>query len=141
MSNFVEVSRVKQLFTQFRGTDAELTDIRNACCTSVERYLGRTILETQFLETYSGSPSVPQLLMLNNFPVTRINRLSRSPSAVIYICNTTADRATVSVYATGLILTAYTGGDVDTDTILFEDAPTVGDVADAINALTGWTAT
>jgi hypothetical protein len=79
-------------------------------------------------------------VILNQFPVIRLNRISYNPQSVINIRNSNVDRATVEVTTTGIVLTSYSGVTTTTNTILFTDQPTLADMATAINNVTGWIA-
>lgn len=145
-SNYLSLARAKaSLPTSVTSTssfsDSNYLDLVSSCCQAIEKYLGRTILLTSYSELYSGTGSLS--LLFNQFPVSRITRLSHSPQGVITIGNSTADRALVEASATGLTLTAISGVTVSTNTFAYANTSydTLTELVTGINALGGgWTA-
>ena len=102
-------------------------------------------------ELYTVDPGQP--LLLKEFPVNGLERLCTDPTAVLSIANTSGlvQRATVKLASTGdtevglvttgLELVRIASGVKTTSAVAFGDTDTVGDVADAVNALgLGWEA-
>ncbi|MFT3882461.1 MAG: hypothetical protein QM703_22765 [Gemmatales bacterium] len=140
-TNYLKLQRALQAIPTFTGSESALLDLVSACCATIEKYLGRTILQTSYSELYSGTGSIS--LLLNQFPVSRISRLSHSPQGVITIGNSTADRATVECSASSLTLTAISGVTTTTNTFSYVSTSydTLAELVTGINALgNGWTA-
>lgn len=117
--------------------------IRNAVEAWVMRYCDRNFFTQSYRERYNGDGT--NLLVLRQFPIVAIKRLSLWPAYVIRITNTLTNTiATVACVPnptaplTGKVILSK--DDVDT-TLSFTDYPTYGQLVDAINALgNGWQA-
>jgi hypothetical protein len=79
-------------------------------------------------------------IILDNPPVSEVHRLAFDIGEWVSISNTTAQTANVSVTDTGVKLTDTTGGTQTTQSLLFADYPTLENLVDEIESLTGWTA-
>lgn len=111
--------------------------------TEVEKYISnycrRTFEETSYsLERYSGNGT--RTIVLENYPVTYLDRVSIGTRDAIQITNTSSrTTATVSVTSTGLRLVK--DGTADS-TVTFASNSTINDIVTAVNALgSGWSAT
>lgn len=110
--------------------------MRDAVEAWVRSYCDREFTVTTFKERYNGDGS--NQLVLRQYPVTQITRLSLWPAYCIRVCNRLKSTiATVSCFSDNVTLTKdYV------DTVLkFTDYPTYGQLCDAINAQgNGWEA-
>lgn len=114
------------------------TEIVSSIQTSVEKwanmYCNRIFESASYTERYDGD--LTEELYLKNYPITNISRVSTGKIDVLSIKNTNAyTTATVSVSSTGVILTKDGTSD---STVTFALYTTLGTVATAINAISGW---
>lgn len=86
-----------------------------------------------------------QVLILPQYPITAISRISADPQTVLTVTNTdttTNQRAVVSTAATGMTLLRVASGVATTSSLLYSNSPTLTALAAAIAALGhGWAAT
>jgi hypothetical protein len=118
-------------------SNPQILIVRDAVESWVKKYCNRDFVVTSYKERYDGDGT--NQLVLRQYPVTQITRLSLWPTDVIRICNTgTTTNATVSCFATKVTLTK---DGVDTD-LLFSAYTTFGSLVTAVNALSanGWSA-
>jgi hypothetical protein len=118
-------------------SDKNLDLIRNAVESWIQEvYCRRTLVSTTYRERYDGNND--PYLILDNYPVTAVAMLSVGMEEVIRIKNTNAGAfASVSVNSTSLVLNK----DGTSTTLLFATYTTMTAVVNAINALSGWSAT
>jgi hypothetical protein len=104
----------------------------------IERYCNRKLYTRSYSrEAYRGT-GYPRLL-LDNYPVTAVSRLSYGRKNAFSITNTTAtNNATAEITSTAIKLSA--DGAAATS-LAFADYATLTLIIAAINALSGWTAT
>ncbi len=126
----------------------------NSASLLVRRFCNRRFTRATFTET--SSPSLEGLVRLNQIPVNRVIRVSNKLLSVMNIwANETmfqnayvnfsttgdfADSNTALTY-TGINLVSSTNGVTTTTPLLFATYTTLGALATAINAVSGWTAT
>ena len=140
----ITLARATELVPNFPAADnAVMQDIVNAASEVIEKWCNRTFASTTYDETYDGTGH--RNLILNNYPVTHIDRIMSSPVSVLSIRNTSTavSRANFSLSSTTLSLTSVANGVATPHEVDLEDCPTLADVATAINAFSadGWTAT
>lgn len=115
-----------------------ITSLRDAVEAWVQIYCDRNFNITSYRERYDGLSD--NMLILRQYPVTGITRLSLWPADVIRVKNTMLyTNATVSTSSTAVILTR----DGTSTSLTYATYPTFTQLVDAINALSasGWAAT
>ena len=102
----------------------------------IKNYCGRDLESTSYEERYDGDGS--SVLVLRQYPVTAITRLTLWPIDVIRVKNSnTSTNATASVSSTALVLTK----DGTSSSLAFATYTTMTTLVDAVNALgSGWSA-
>lgn len=101
----------------------------------VKSYCRRTFDSASYIEYHDGR-GLPELL-LNNYPITALTRLSIGRRAALRVCNTNAlTIASATVNSTGVVLT-YNG---TASTFLFADYASLTLLQAAITATSGWSA-
>jgi hypothetical protein len=101
----------------------------------VQTYCDRVFTVTAYRERYNGDGT--SVLILRQYPVTAITRLSLWPTDVIRVKNTnTYTNAAISTSSTAVILTR----DGTSTSLLFATYPTFTLLVDAINLTAGWVA-
>lgn len=101
----------------------------------VKSYCRRTFDSASYIEYHDGR-GLPKLL-LNNYPITALTRLSIGRRAALRVCNTNAlTIASATVNSTGVVLT-YNG---TASTFLFADYASLTLLQAAITATSGWSA-
>jgi hypothetical protein len=116
--------------------DGQVEAMVNAVDKFISNYCRRVFDSASYTEYQNGS-GLPDIL-LDNYPVTAIDRLSFGGVAAVRACNTnTSTRASVSVNTTGVVLN-YNG--TANTTCLFATYTTLTTMVAAINAITGWSA-
>lgn len=138
----ITIARAASLIPEFASDDTGvLTDIVNASSDLIEKWCNRTFAVTAYDELYPGS-GFPNLL-LNNYPITQIDRVMSYPSGVISIGNTSTavSRASFRLTSSALILTSVASGVTTTRTITRSSYLTFADLSAAINTYSadGWT--
>ncbi len=123
------------------STGAELATLDGliaAASRAIENYCGRRFhLETRD-ELHDGVAD--RRLLLEHHPLVRIDRVACRPTAVLTTASATGSRASVHVSDTGLSLTRLEAGSASVETVDFADAPTVAELAGAVNDLGDWSA-
>jgi hypothetical protein len=110
-------------------------NLRDAVEAWVLIYCDRNFAVTAYRERYSGDGT--PTLILRQYPVTAITRLSLWPTDVIRVRNTnTYTNATISTSSTAVVLTR----DGVSTSILFADYATFTLLVAAISAVSGWEA-
>lgn len=139
MSYLVEMKDI----LNFLGLNAETTPDRNIDLIrlGVESwvqnvYCRRTLVNASYKERYDGTGD--QFLLLDNYPINSVNRLSVDTDDAIKIRNTsgTASQGSVSVSSTVVTLTV----DGVSSTLSLATYTTLTLLVAAINALAGWEA-
>jgi hypothetical protein len=103
----------------------------------IERYCGRKF-KTRSYDRVQYTGNGGELLILNQYPVTRVFRVSEGMTNTFYVTNTTATNfATVEVNATQLRLNA----DGALTNLTLSTYATINLLIAAVNATSGWTAT
>ena len=116
--------------------DEVVLTIRDAVEDAVSSYCRRNFISTSYKKKYDGT-GTPKLL-LDDYPVTALTRLSLNYIDVINIKNTSsAYHASVGVNSTGIILTQES---TNNSTVLFVTYTTLTAVVTAINLISGWSA-
>ena len=118
------------------GDPTELVEIIHPAVEKwIKKYCNREFESTSYRERYNGTGSSE--LILRQYPVISLSRLSLWPLDVIRVKNTnTTTNATVSVSSTAVTLTR----DGSSSTVLFADYATFTLLAAAISAVSGWSA-
>lgn len=140
----ITLARAAELIPNFPSADnAVMQDIVNASSDLIEKWCNRTFALTTYDELLDGTGH--QNLLLNNYPVTKIDRIMGSPMSVVSIRNTSSfvSRANFSTTSTTLGLTSVANGLTTPRTIDLTACPTLNDVVTAVNAFSGdgWSAT
>ncbi len=122
------------------ATDNDLIQMVSLLHTNVEkwvkRYCNREFESTTYYETYDGNGH--EVLFLNQYPVSSILNVAVGKISVIRVaCTNSSCVASISVNSTGIILYKDRISD---SAITFSEYATLGDVVDAINAITDWRA-
>ncbi len=123
-----EDSRLNSLITYVSGRITEECDV--------------TFITEDFTERYDGNGT--DTLILDHFPIIKIDKLSIGEMAVMTIVNESSDalEAFVKIDSTGIVLTIEGGANDGVDTISLDTYTTLGTVVTAINAVgKDWTAT
>jgi hypothetical protein len=135
-------------------TPAQQTDLAatiSAASRAIESYCDRSLARATFDQLYL--PERSRCLWLKNYPVADISRVAAGAAAVLTVSATLPsafNRATASLSftgdppyqsPTGLTLRSSTGGVAATTTLAFSGSPTLAQLATAIGAVTGWSAT
>jgi len=111
--------------------------IRDAIEKAASDYCKREFVSTSYKKKYDGTGT--NKLLLNDYPVTSLTRLAMSYIDAINISNTSsAYHASVGVTSTGVVLTQESTSD---STVLFATYDTLTKVVNAINLISGWSAT
>lgn len=136
MTTFLDIERVKLAFTNWNDDDTVLQSLTDGCVAMVQKYCNQNFT----LTTYNEQVDTNELcyFQLAQRPVVNIIRVA-NVAPVLQIQNTTAQRATISIDATGVTLTSATNGAVSTQTIYFETFTTMSALATAISLVSGWT--
>lgn len=121
---------------------------------TIRRYCNCTFTRRVFTEYLS--PTLEGEMMLQEMPINRVSRISWKLQTAIEI---TADSSVYQVASvdydmtdnalpnpfnvtyTGVNLTGYAAGVASSNSIAFSSLTTINDLATAVNALSGWTAT
>ena len=138
MSYLVEMKDI----LNFLGLNAETTADRNIDLIrlGVEEWIQtvhcrRTLVSANYKERYDGTGD--QFLLLDNYPITVVNRLSIDTDDAIKIRNTDASsQASVSVSATAITLSK----DGTSNSLSLATYTTLTTLVEAINAVAGWEA-
>lgn len=145
MADLITAARAKYSINQSSFTAAEDTTISalvTAVSKAVRRWCLREFDSQSFDELYSGRGQ-PRLL-LDQYPIISISRLTTSPAGVLAIQNTLVSnlRATVAVTSAGLTLVRVASGTTTTDTsVTWAGNATLQAVVTAVDALgNGWDA-
>src|SRR5262245_13484732 len=134
----ITTARAKELVPNFPSADdSVMSDIVDAASALVERYCGRTFGVASYDELYDGSGH--RNLIVNQYPITSIDRVMFGPMSVMSIANTSSavSRASFRLTSTSLILTSVASGVTTTRTITRSSYLTLSDLAGAINAFSG----
>jgi hypothetical protein len=117
--------------------DSVLTALIDRATGFMERYCGRKFkTRTYTREVYYGT-GFPRIL-LNNYPVTSVGRVSSGRTNAFYIKNTTAtNNASIEITATALKYTA----DGTTVSLTLASYATINLLISALNLVAGWSAT
>ena len=103
----------------------------------LERYCHRKFTSRSYTrEVYAGNGE--RRLILDQYPITAVSRVSSGRTNAFYVCNTTAtNNASIEITATTLKYTA----DGTTTSLTLASYATINLLIAALNALTGWSAT
>jgi len=92
---------------------------------------------TTYKQWMDGSGS--NFLRLPQYPIVNLYRVSTTTKSVMDVEFSGGTSASISVTSTGVVLHSLSNTGVETETeILFADEATIGDLAVAIDAVTGW---
>lgn len=141
MADLITLSRAKEfLVNPPSSDDTILSHLVSACSATVEKYCERTFTATNYDETYSGDGT--KTLLLKNFPIVQVDRVSTNVQQVLSVryAGTDASRAVFRVSSSALVLTKVVSGTTTTTSLAFATYPTLTALANAINALTNWQA-
>ena len=123
--------------------DAQLTALLAAVEAEAERFCGRTFELTSYSKArFDGSGDTR--LLLDNWPVVSVSRVSIGAETGMTVLNTSSDAsyATAAVSTTALTLAIVGGAYAGTNTLAFSTYTTLGVLDDAVVALgSNWTAT
>ena len=121
--------------------DELITEFVNRASDIIENVCDRKFMARDFSERYDGDGT--DVLILRNYPVNNITRMTIGQLSVMSVRNTSTDAmyATVLVTSTGMTLTIVGGANAGADTETFAANATIGTMVTAINALgKGWVA-
>lgn len=137
----ITVQRATELIPNFNTADnSVMTDIVQACSDFIEKYCNRTFAVTSYDELYDGTGDVN--LLLNNYPLTNIDRVMYNPINVFQIRMTdmNASRALFNLSSTTLTLEKTINGATTTTTLTLSSYNMLSDLQTAVNAVgSGWT--
>lgn len=134
---FISTDRIKQHLPNFdESDDIILKDILDGVLAFTKRYTGRNLVAATYYEQHDTDEL--GFFQLAQRPVNSVIRVASSAS-VLSIQNTTAQRATVGVNDTGVVLQSATSGTPATTTVPFASNATLSAMATAISAVGGWT--
>ena len=132
-----ELDQLKQhLKITTTGDDDILERTLTAARQRIETYCKRSFFTRSYTdELYDGTGD--DFLLLDNYPVTEVDRVAEGRLQVISITNTISDatRATIAVGALGMSLTITGGTSAGTDPLTWVVSATFTAVVAAINAL------
>ncbi len=139
----ITTQRACELVPQFDSADVQvMTDIVNAASGIIEKYCNRTFSVTAYDQLIDGTGH--QNILLDQYPVTQLDRLMFNPVPVLSIGNrkNTVSRASFRLDSTSLYLVSAAAGVVTTRTITRASHLTLADLATAVNAYSadGWEA-
>lgn len=119
--------------------DNRLNDLLAAASRYVQQYCHSSIMADDFVERRNGYGN--GYLTLSNVPVVRIYRISSGIATALSVTRTgNADTAFARISDGDIVLTWTLAGTTSTATIGLGTYATVADLAAAINALSGWSA-
>ena len=111
----------------------------NGACSFIERYCNRRFAKQNYSEVYTVRQDGS--LVLNNCPITTINRICYSNGGWLNIGNTTAYSPAYSTGIGFLTLSQYVSGVQSSQTFQYATYPTLAQLASAINTYGhGWAA-
>lgn len=127
------------IFIEKESNDSEYpyyATIRDAVEKWIENYCGRILSSTALKERYDGTGD--STLVLDNYPVTSIERLAFGTSDAVRIrCTTNTTHAVVSVTQLGVTLRK---DGVSDSTAVFSTYTTLSTLVAKINTISGWEA-
>lgn len=135
------LSRAKEFVPNYPSADDSLgTNILSAVDNLIKKRLGRDIESTSLDEYYSGNGYTT--MRLRQYPIISVQaiRWNYYPLLNIRYTDTTAHVATINVTASGLVLTSTKNASTTTTTLAFATYTTISALADAINAVSNWSA-
>jgi hypothetical protein len=127
-----------------------LTSLITTASDSIRQYCRRDFTQTNYVEYQSGGIYKGEAIRLRQWPVTNISRVAANPVAALLVQNngTIAQRATVQTVAStdnlstaSILLSEMDSGVPSSASILTTTYPTLGTLAAAISAVSGWTCT
>lgn len=141
MADLISLSRATSLVPNFPTADNSIMQsIVTACSDLIKRYCNREFIFTTYDECYDGQGYAN--LLLNDYPIQQVDRVSYMPTYVVQILFTDFTYATASwrLDSTNLYLITEKNGSSSTVTIARSGCPTLTDLAAAINQNAGWQA-
>ena len=143
MTQLISIDRARAAIPAMEpDADHIIEPLVEAASAAIERYCNRVFASTSHSEFRDGDGS--SIVMMDNFPITAVSRVSAYPTAALQVWNTddtTNSRASVAVTSTGLTLVRVASGVMTTSTLTFAAYPTIVAMQGAINALAaGWAA-
>lgn len=133
-------ARAYQSLQGVTGVDSLLDTLITAASDAIARWCGRSFHSRAVEELHDAGGEV---LLLREYPVQAVTWVRGNPQVVLRVENTSTtlnQRATVAITSTGLTLTRVASGVTTSVTsVTWATYPTLGQVADAIDALgNGW---
>lgn len=126
-------------YTGIEGTDA-IQSLINTASKAVETHLDRVLENTTIKEWYDGTGA--DHILLERYPITAILGVSISTQDVCDVSYSGGTFASVTINSTTLTLNGINTSGVLTETeFALASYPTIGQLATAIGAVSGWTAT
>jgi hypothetical protein len=136
------VARYLPAVTLSAGEVATLDVLIATASQAIATYCRRGFAVETRDELYDGVPD--RILLLEHYPLVRVDRVARRPEPVLRVVNDSADnqRAGVHLGDSGMTLTRLASGAAHNDFIPFDSSPTLAHVVEAVNELDGgWSAT
>ncbi|MGL4553974.1 MAG: hypothetical protein ACRC33_22670 [Gemmataceae bacterium] len=143
MADLITLGRAKEAIyeTLTAAKEAVVTSLIRAASEQITAYCRRDFTQASYDDVLSGSDG--DVLLLPQYPVLSVSRVSGSPRPVLRLqCRTASvQRASVRVTPTGLVLTTVASGVTSANTtVVWSVHPTLDAVAAAVRALGGWEA-
>jgi hypothetical protein len=116
--------------------DADIAELQlriNGACEFVERYCNRKFAKNTYQNVYTVKQDGS--IILDNPPVTSINRICYCNGGWLSLGNSTAWSPAYSTTLTSLVLNQYANGVLSTTTLNYAQYPTLSSLSNAINAV------
>lgn len=95
MANLITDARAKEAIADYNSADDSLfSNIVTAASDFFRSYTGRDISQATYTEVHNSDGDI---VLTNQYPVTRFNRLALGVSPLCYVQNSSADRATIGI--------------------------------------------
>lgn len=135
----ISLERLKLSVPSATASDERLLALLGeAAADAVCSWCNRDFALTEYDEVYDGVPS--DRLLLRHYPLRGVHDVRGEPTVVLEVTSAASELARVTVTRERLELFRVTSGLAAVDTVAWSDQLTLGDVADAVEALGGWSA-
>ena len=135
----LSLARLKLSIPSATSADDDLlTALAEVAVAAVRGWCGRDFTMSDYDSLIEGTAG--DRLLLQHYPVRRVDRVRGEPYPVLLLRHRGSDSAQVRLGVTALSLVTVHAGIATTQNVLWADNPTLQDVADTVSALFGWEA-